>query len=195
MNIEEAKESGLKVIDDRFDYFLTRYLNAHRYDYKNSYDFGEAFIMDLISRIDNTKITNKYQFIRAIRWTMKDFNVEKYRKAVKNGEVLKEKKDTSSIPLVGVYTVEDLKDRAIEISLENPSKYIFVYTIFQEAYAVIKDYISVKAPGDYDLDGYWKNGKFNKFSKKQLDDYERDAQEKGGDGDGMFSYKSKKRRK
>lgn len=81
--LEEAKESGLKVIEEKLEYYLIRYLNAKYKEFQNSFDAGEWFIFDIISRIEDTKIPNKYQFIRAIRLAMKDFNVEQYRKSVK----------------------------------------------------------------------------------------------------------------
>lgn len=81
--LKEAKESGIGVIEEKFEYYLIRYLNAKYKEYSNSFDAGEWFIKDVIDKIEDTRIPNKYQFIRAIRLSMKDFNVEKYRKEIK----------------------------------------------------------------------------------------------------------------
>ena len=77
------KPSGTEIIDAKFEYYLNRYLNLHFKSFHNNYDFGEWFIKFIVDQVQDTKIPNKYQFIRGIRWTMKDFNVEKYWKEMK----------------------------------------------------------------------------------------------------------------
>jgi len=66
---------------------------------------------------------------------------------------------------------EELIAEAIRVSKENPEKYVIASTIFNEAYCDLVIRLSYKWVDRTKLGGYFKNGKFNKFSDKLVTEY------------------------
>jgi hypothetical protein len=66
---------------------------------------------------------------------------------------------------------EELIKEAVRVSKENPGKYVLASTVFNEAYCDLLSSISYKWVDRTKLGGYFKNGKFVKFSQKLIVQY------------------------
>lgn len=64
--------------------------------------------------------------------------------------------------------VAGLKQAASKYSTQHPEMYVMAVTIFNEAYLSAAPRLTVKAPNDTRLGGYWKAGQFKPFSEKQI---------------------------
>jgi hypothetical protein len=74
------QQSGLEIIDSMFEKYLIKYVNAHFREFENSYKVGEWFIVDVLSKLLKTRVTDKKRALLAIRLLLKDKNVEKLLK-------------------------------------------------------------------------------------------------------------------
>ena len=60
------------------------------------------------------------------------------------------------------------KNRATEISFDNPGKYVTVHVLFGEATATIHDRLNVYAPSDSTFGWYALNSRIKMFTESQI---------------------------
>jgi hypothetical protein len=66
---------------------------------------------------------------------------------------------------------EELIKEAVRVSKENEGKYIIASTLFSEAYCDVFNRLSYKMVDRTKMGGYFRNGKFHKFSEKLVVEY------------------------
>ncbi|MGD9678156.1 MAG: hypothetical protein AB7V16_07305 [Vulcanibacillus sp.] len=74
-NLEEQNETGTQMIDAMFEKYLIRYVNVHFKRFHNSYEVGEWFIKEVLSRFLKTRVTDKTRALTGLRLYIKDQNV------------------------------------------------------------------------------------------------------------------------
>lgn len=80
----EQDESGTDIIDKMFEKYLIKYVNVHFKKFKNSFEVGEWFLMDILSKLMKTRIVNKERAITGLRLLIKDANVQSLIKRLNN---------------------------------------------------------------------------------------------------------------
>lgn len=82
--IEEATESGTSVIDQKFEYYLIRYINVHFKEFNNSYDVGKWLLKEVFSKLKYTKVYNEKQAITGAYWSIKENGLGSFVKSMMN---------------------------------------------------------------------------------------------------------------
>lgn len=75
IDLQEGDESGTNMIDEMFEKYLIRYVNVHFKKFHNSYEVGEWFIKDILSKFIKTRVTDKTRAITGLRIFIKEKNV------------------------------------------------------------------------------------------------------------------------
>jgi len=79
------------------------------------------------------------------------------------------KESRKSFKYHGEKTMKDFVEFAEKISRDNLSSYVHAYTIFDQGVVSLSRYVGKDWPGTWaSFYGYWKAGKFHKFTQKQI---------------------------
>jgi len=89
--LQEEEETGVDIIDKMFEKYLIKFVNVHYKKFHNSFEVGEWFIQEILSRFLLTKVSNKKRALTGLRLFIKEKNIDSFIKELENYYENKEK--------------------------------------------------------------------------------------------------------
>jgi hypothetical protein len=73
----EQDETGTAIIDKMFEKYLIRYVNVHFKKFKNSFEVGEWFLMEVLTHFMKTRVSDKARALTGLRLLIKDKSIQR----------------------------------------------------------------------------------------------------------------------